>query len=92
VSVLSCGRNGCTGIMCDFLIDGGPYICRECLDELREYRKGWPSTMMRTEVKEKVDEFMASWKGSTVKLEEDEIDKELDSLITDTRRRSDDDY
>jgi len=34
MGVMSCGRSGCSNIMCDTYIDGVGYLCNECLDEL----------------------------------------------------------
>lgn len=73
--------------MCSRLIlDGKMYICHNCFDELKEYRKTWPYKMAASKVEDKIKEFMESEVGkykileSHDEIEEDEIEEEFKRL------------
>ena len=81
MSVLECGRVGCDNIMCRRVILGNAaYICEDCYDELLEYKKTWPSTMTKNEVRQRIEDFMERTPGASARLRGEAIDEEFARL------------
>lgn len=62
MGVLACDREGCTNVMCDYIIDYGrrDYICEECRNELIALKNTWNSDISRDTMKERIRVFMGS--------------------------------
>ena len=64
MGVISCGRNGCTEIMCNTYIDGVGYVCSSCQKEFRkylEYKKVF--SFNESEIKKELLKFMETELG-----------------------------
>jgi hypothetical protein len=59
MSVLACCRESCPNVMCDRLVMGA-YLCLECFRELAELKESWPEVMARSDVEDRIREFMAT--------------------------------
>jgi hypothetical protein len=84
MGVLACDRSGCSHIMCErIILDHSMYICRECYDELLEYKATWSCEMKLVDVEKRVREFMYSDVGThkTKMLYGEEIDEEFARLM-----------
>ena len=86
MGVRACYRPKCRNIMCDVLFVGvEKYICSDCLEELRAFRKTWPREMFVGEVREKVRAFMCTEPGTYAVLGEDEIEREFKRIVGDRK-------
>ncbi len=80
--VMECGRRSCDHIMCSHLVlDGEYYLCDPCFEELQEYRKTWPNTMVLADVRWKIEHFVKdTLPGSFVVVDVADIDAEFNRL------------
>jgi hypothetical protein len=85
MSVLACDRNGCKNVMCDIYWSWcNKYICSDCLEELRDYRKSWPDEMKRSAVQTFIVKFFDTVPGTYLKsdiISGQQIDDEFDAMV-----------
>jgi hypothetical protein len=85
MGVMICNRHGCDNILCNrIILDNSMYICPDCYEELLEYRKSWPDTIMLYDIREYISEFMNTHKGKFKPLPSpQDIDEEFKRLTGD---------
>ena len=83
MGVMACRRQSCKNIMCHRRVDGD-YICGDCWSELMAYKDGWPKSMPKPEVLQRVNAFMATEPGKYLNLDEAGIAEEFERHVSTT--------
>jgi hypothetical protein len=69
--------------MCERLIlEGTKYICDSCWEELATYKKTWPRTLRKVDVRRFIDFFMSMPPGTYIPVEGDEVEAEFRRLTS----------
>ena len=83
MSVLTCSRESCTNIMCDWMINYESYICNECLEELHKIKKTWRMPITEEVILDRIRTFMGTQKPEDYISwdEEEEINKMFNKIV-----------
>lgn len=89
MGVLTCGRDGCTRVMCDRMLAlrigndyYNHYICDDCFAELEALRGTWRGPMTVLEIHEAVQAFMESSKGTFTICGDADIEDEFQRIVS----------
>lgn len=86
MGVMECNRKGCSNILCRrCILDSSAYICDECFAELVAMKGTWQREMTAADVRDAIEQFMASRAGTFCILNSEAIDAEFERLVPEPR-------